>query len=125
VLVEEIDVIDAEALKRALAGPPDVLWASVRGPVARRVGIDHEPELGRDLELVALAGDGPPEELLVGVGAVDLGGVEKRDPQLERAVDRRQACLLVAGAVGPGHAHASQALGRYLQALASQSSSNH
>jgi hypothetical protein len=40
-------------------------------------------------------------------------------------MDRGQARLLVTGPISPGHPHASQALGRYLQALASQSSSIH
>jgi len=51
VLIEEVNVIDAEPLERSLAGASHVVRASVGRPVARGIRIDHEPELGRDLEV--------------------------------------------------------------------------
>src|SRR5262249_31609914 len=121
VLVEEVDVADAEALERSVDRAPDVLGAAVDAarPGARRV--DREAELGGHLELVPTTGDRAPDEPLVGVWPVDLGGVEECHAELERAVDRPKARLLVALAVGPGHAHAAEALGGYLEPLASQS----
>jgi hypothetical protein len=118
-------VIGPEPLQRALTRAPDVLRAPVDAAVARLLGIDHEPELGRDLELVAAAGDGAPYKLLVRVRAVDLGGVEEGDAELERAIDRLESRRLIATAVGVRHPHATQSLRRYLQAVASQLSSIH
>ena len=54
----------------------------------RVVGVADDAELGREEDLVAAAGDRPPDQLLVGVGAVHVGGVEERDAELEGAVDR-------------------------------------
>ena len=50
------------------------------------------------------------DELLVGEGAVDLGGVDQRDAEVERAVDGADGLGVVgAGAgVGGGHAHAAE-----------------
>ena len=56
--------------------------------------------------------DRPADQLLVGERAVDVGGVEERDAELERAVDRRDRLVVVARAVELGHAHAAEADGR-------------
>ena len=42
--------------------------------------------------------------------AVHVGGVEQRDAEFERAVERRLRLSVVAGSVGLAHAHAAQAL---------------
>ena len=43
---------------------------------AGAAGVGHEPELGGEHHLVAAALDRAADEFLVGVGAVDLGGVD-------------------------------------------------
>ncbi len=75
VLVVEVDVIDAEPPQRRLAGMANVLGPAVDGEAAVPV-TGGEPELGGDDDLVATALHRPPDQFLVGVGAVDVGGVE-------------------------------------------------
>ena len=117
-LVVEVDVIGRQAFERALTRAPDVLGASIDAPIAGVLSVDREPELGCDLELVPAPGDGTPHELLVRIGAVDLGGVEEADSKLERAIDRLQARRLITAAVGVGHPHAPQSLRGYVKSLA-------
>ena len=45
------------------------------------------------------AGERPADDLLVGALAVDVAGVEERDPELERALD--QVLALASGDVAP------------------------
>src|SRR5205823_14637851 len=62
-----------------------------------------------------------PGQLLVRAVAVDVGGVEEVDPELDRAVDRRDRLLLVGRPVPGRHAHAAEALRRHFEALAERS----
>ena len=114
VLVVEVDVVGAQALaasasieRRTFSGEPSMTrrsgWSVGRRPA--------DPELRRDRHLVAAPGERPAEQLLVRVRAVDLGGVEERAAELERAVDRRDRLRLVGGAVEGAHAHAAEADG--------------
>ena len=58
------------------------------------------------------AGDGLADELLVGEGAVHVGGVEEADAEVEGPVDGVDALLLVRRAVELAHPHAAEAEGR-------------
>ena len=69
--------------------------------------------------------DGAPHENLVGVRAVDVGGVQEVDAELERAVDGGDRLVVVAGAVELGHAHAAEAEGGDGRALEAQSACLH
>jgi len=71
---------------------------------------DHA-ELGGQHDLVTPALQGAADEFFVGVRAVDLGGVEEGDAEVEDAVDGADGLgVVAAGAgVGEGHAHRSQA----------------
>ena len=124
-LVEEVDVPDPETLERALACAPDVLRAPVHAPVPGPGTVDREPELRRDLEPLAAARNRAPHQLLVRVRPVDLGRVQERDPEVQRAVDRLEPRALVAAAVGVRHAHAPEPLRRHLEPLASKRPSLH
>src|SRR5947209_1445339 len=42
------------------------------------------------------------------MGSVDVGGVEKGDPELERSLDRRERFVVVTSAVKIGHPHAAK-----------------
>ena len=112
VLVVEVDDVDAEPLQRGVAGGADVLRPAVHA--AAPVGGALDAELRREHDLVAATGDRPPDELLVGEGAVHVGGVEQRHAEVERAVhdgDRLGLVAAVGGAVEVRHPHAAQALG--------------
>ena len=59
-----------------------------------------------------------PDELLVGVRAVDLGGVEEGDAAVHRGAEQRDHLLPVGlVAVAAGHAHAAQPDGGDLRAV--------
>src|SRR5215217_4551364 len=51
-------------------------------------GVGYESELRGDPDPVASALDGLPDDLLAQERPVDLGGVDMRDAEIERAVDR-------------------------------------
>ena len=116
VLVVEVDRVDAEALQRRLAGRADVLrLAADAEELARRSA--HVPELRREHDLVAAAGDRLPDEPLVRAPAVHVGRVEEGDSELDRALDRRDRLTLVGGAVELGHPHAAEPERRDLEPL--------
>ena len=108
VLVVEIDGIDAQALQRGVAGGANVFRTSIDADPAP-VGIALVAELGRQDDLVAAAADGAADQPLVGERAVHVGGVEKVDAEVERAVDGGDRLRVVVRAVELGHAHAAQA----------------
>ena len=108
VLVVQVDVVGVEPAQRSFDGDADVLGAAV-GPDS--AGVRHEPELGGEHHLVAAALEGAADEFLVGVGAVDLGGVDQGDAEVEGPVDGADGFGVVAAGpgVGGGHAHRAQA----------------
>ena len=110
-LVVEVDGVDAEALQAGLAAGAHVLGLAADPAPERVVGIADDAELGGDDDAVAPALDRLADEDLVGVRTVDVGRVEERDPEIERAVDRGDAFGLVGRAVELGHAHAAEAEG--------------
>jgi hypothetical protein len=114
VLVQHVDVVDAEALQAGVDHVADVLGAAV---VPEPSG---EPELGGEDDLVAEACDGPADDPLVLPPAVDLSSVEERDAEVVRAAYRRDALRDVAGAVGHGDPHAAVADGGDGRALLSE-----
>ncbi len=121
VLVVQIDVLDAEVRER----PVDRLAHVLGTPDDRAtaVGIHVVPELGREYDLVTPPRDRAADELLVLAHAmpVDVGGVEEEDPELERAMDRRDRLLFVGRAVPRRHPHAAEALRGDLEPLSERS----
>lgn len=71
----------------------DVVWVVVHGVVGWVVGVDREVELGGDFEFVAVVCDRCVDQLFVGVGVVDLGGVEECDVEFVCVID---CCVLFA-----------------------------
>ena len=97
VLVVEVDRLDAEPLA---ATPRRPSGRTRRLPLIPRYSpcaAAHVPELRRDHDLVAAAGDRLADELLVRDRAVHVGRVEEGDSELERALDRRDRLALVGG----------------------------
>ena len=120
VLVVEVDVVGAEPLQRAVDRAAHVLGRAVERADGREVAgprrrLDAPRELGGEDVLVAVALDRPPDELLVGHRPVELGRVEEVDPELQRALDRRDGLALVGRAVEGRHPHAPQAEGGDLE----------
>jgi hypothetical protein len=108
-------VVGPEALERAVDRLPHVLRRPIqpaeRGHVAADDAIHLPLELGRDHVFVPLTLDRLADQLLVGQWAIDLGGVDEVDAELERASDCCYRFRLVGGAVEGRHAHAAEAEG--------------
>jgi hypothetical protein len=67
------------------------------------------PNFRGEDDLVAPVLQGASEQLLVRFRAVELGGVEERAPELDRAMDRADGLAFVGRAVEGAHAHAAEA----------------
>ena len=113
-------MVDAETLQRAFGRLTDVLGPPVDAARRRIVGVADEAELRREQDLIAAVGHGAPEESLVGVRTVGVGGVEEGHAQVERAMDRGHGLGVVAVAVELGHTHAAKAEGGDGRALEAQ-----
>nr|BFE73389.1 hypothetical protein GCM10020092_066900 [Actinoplanes digitatis] len=122
VLVEEVDPVGAQPPQRRVGDPADVLGTAVHA--VRAAAADVEAELGGDDDPVAQRLEGLADQLLVDVGAVDLGGVEERDAGLDGATQDADHLVAVAGVrpVCLAHAHAAEAEGGDPQSLAERSS---
>lgn len=98
VLVEQVDAVGPQSLQRLLDHRADAL-----GPAVEREAplgaLEIESELGREYYPVAsAAAQHPPEEFLVGIGAVNLGGIEQGHARFD-GLDQGGLAL---GGVGPG-----------------------
>jgi hypothetical protein len=80
-----------------------------RGSTVRGV-VGDEPELGRQDHAVAMAFQSAADEFLIGVRAVDFGGVDQIDAEVEGAVDGvdGSASSLPASVLAMGHAHGAE-----------------
>src|SRR5581483_7759258 len=107
VLVIEIDRVDLQALQRRVARLADVLRRSVDAEELALLAA-HVPELRRDDDGVAAAADRAADEPLVRERTVHVGRVEKVDPEIDRAMDRRDRFLVVAAGVELRHPHAAE-----------------
>jgi hypothetical protein len=104
--------------KRRLARAARVLRARVDAP--RPALVADDAELRRQDDVVAAIRDRRAHELLVLAAAVHVGGVQQRDPERQRAVDRLDRLVVVGRTVELGHAHAAEAEGRDLEAVAAE-----
>ncbi len=110
VLVVEIDVIEAEALERSIAGLADVLGLARDAPEGGVFSFAEIGELGGEKDFVAAGLDGVADQLFVVAHAVDVGGVEEGDAEVERAKEGGGGLFVVAFAVELAHAHAAETL---------------
>jgi hypothetical protein len=111
VLVVEVDPVGGQALEGAFDGRVDVGRAVVEG-AGSAPGMGHEAELGGDQDVVASGRDRVADDFLAVERAVDLGGVDVGDAEVECAVDGVDGLGVVqaaAGGVGAGHGHGTQA----------------
>jgi hypothetical protein len=87
VLIEEVDAIRPQALKRPLEALLDRLGAAVETSRAARRALEVEAELGGDHDFVAHRLERLAHKLFVRVRTVDLGRVEEGDPELHCTPD--------------------------------------
>ena len=86
VLVVEVDVIDSQPAQRSFHRDSNIRRRAV-GLERRTGGMRNQSELRRQHHLIATARDGLTHQFLIGVRAVDFGGVDQADAQIERAMD--------------------------------------
>jgi hypothetical protein len=100
----------------------DMLGMTVQlAPTRLAAGSRSEPEFRRDHDAVADRRQGLADQFLVGERAVNFGGVEERNPALDRGADKGDHLLLVLGrTIGKAHAHAAEPDRRNLEAALSQ-----
>ena len=82
-------------------------------PTKAPSAVRYVAELRGQHDLLAPPADGLAHEDLVRMGAVDVGGVQEVDPQLQGPVDRGDRLGFVAGPVELAHPHAAQPQGRH------------
>src|SRR5580704_601529 len=109
-----VDVVGAEPLqavgdKVLHCGRPGVETAKGAIRSAKRAELHAQDRL-----LPQPAAQGAAYQHLVVAHAVEIAGVEKRDPGVERRMDRRDALAFIRRAVEVAHAHAAEADGRNL-----------
>ena len=124
-LVVEVDRRHAKAAEAAFDRTSYVLGTAVEPAHRRVLRIAQDAELGGEEHLTASALDGTPDELLVGVRAVDVGGVEEVDAEVQRVADGRDRFRVVPSGIEIAHPHAAQADGRDPRAVAAQLSCVH
>lgn len=118
VLVEQVDMVGAQALETGFGHGADVLGAAVQAGIGARI---PEAELGGDHQLVAVRRQGLAEQVFIGVRAVHFGGVEEGHAAFNGRVQQGDAlAALDRLAIGMGQAHATQAQGGNLQAAAAE-----
>ena len=103
----------SQPLQGALDRGPDVRRAAVERSGAS-AGVRDQAELRRDHDIVATSLDGAADEFLVGVRAVDLGGVDVGDAQLQRPLDGADRLGVTAARIEvvAGHGHRAESEAR-------------
>jgi hypothetical protein len=125
VLVQEIDMIGAQAAQRGLDNVADVRGPAVQ-PDHLPPFVDVEAELGADQNLVAHRLKGFADKLLVRVRPVTFGRIEQRDPPVDCRPDDADRFLLVGGgAKAEAQSHAAKTNGGYKRAVFSEGAGFH
>jgi hypothetical protein len=108
VLVEQVDCLCAKPRERCVGYPLDLFGAAVES--GRLAVLYSPPELSGQHHLVPDGGQGLAHEILVEVGPVDLGGIEKCDSQVDGAAQDGDHRVPVARVrpVALRHAHAAE-----------------
>src|SRR5438552_2021349 len=89
VLIIKIDYIDIEPAQTSFARFLQVIRLAIDAAKLLFNRVAQNSELGRDDNFFAVTFQGAADQLFVGVRTVNVGGVEKRDPELERAMNGR------------------------------------
>ncbi|MCY1232377.1 hypothetical protein D9M72_448650 [compost metagenome] len=74
-LVVQVDMVRAQPLQAGLAAGTHIVGAAIDAARGRVGRVAHQAELGRQHDLATPPGDGAAHQCLVGVRAVDIGGV--------------------------------------------------
>ena len=118
VLVEQVDLLDAEPLERSLGNRADMLGPAVQARLLHAAR-DVEAELGGDHHPVTHRAQRFADQAFIGEGAIDFGSVEERDAAIDGGAQQgaalRRAQLAAIGEIQP---HAAIADRRDFEAVA-------
>ena len=118
VLVDEVDVIRAEAAQRALHRGTDRFGAAVPLDPDLLAALVAEAEFGGDDQSVALAFERLADQFLVLEGTVGLGRIQEGAAKLDGAMQRGDGLAFIRRTVGLAHRHAAETDRGDLQSLA-------
>jgi hypothetical protein len=108
VLVVQIDRFDAEALEARVAASSHVFRFAAHSAQIWFRFVAHDTKLRREKDLVANAAKRFAHQHLVVTHSVCVGGIQKGDSQINRAVNRRDRFGVIAATVKFRHAHAAK-----------------
>src|SRR5204863_8649448 len=80
----------------------------------------HVAELRGNRDLAAPPRNRLSDQTLVGKRPVHVGGIEERDTEIDRPMNRRNRCRIVAAGIKLRHPHAAEAFGRYRETRPSE-----
>src|SRR5207244_12559835 len=121
---KDIETVDAESLQVLLAVLRQIFRraAAAVSPCIRRA---RATGLGMNPDSFASPLERFRDQLMVVAVAVARRRVQKIDPQIERAVKRRDGFIIVRGTIHAGHAHAAEPYRRNFEVSASEPSVLH
>jgi hypothetical protein len=93
-LVQQIDDLNTQSLQRSLGSLADGVRMAAQAGVRLGRWIDCKAELGRNSDLVAHVAQSLADNLLVGKGTIDFGGIEEGDAQIDCRSDQRDALFI-------------------------------
>src|SRR5439155_14650324 len=88
VLVVEVNDLDTETTKAGLTSGANVFRSAI-DPTYIGIDSSDNAELGGQKHLVTAPPNRPPDQLFIRERAVDVGSVQKVDPQVECRMNRR------------------------------------
>src|SRR5438874_13236908 len=93
-LIQQIDGVDLEPSQRGLDALFDVLRPTVQTDWMRIfLGVNLEPELGRDHDLLTHRSESLAHELFIHERTVNFRGIEERDAAFDRCPNERNQLL--------------------------------
>src|SRR5690606_6607719 len=121
VLVKQVNGFYSEPLQRLVRHLLDVLGPAVEAqPTWVPVGMELKPKLGGDHHFATKGLESFADEFFICIGAIYLGGIEKRDAPLHRSPDQGDHLFPgTDGRVAEAHPHTAEPERRYLQAALS------
>src|SRR4029077_120253 len=107
-LVIKIDAINAEPAQTRFARLLYVFWFAANPAKSRRIRVTQDSKLCRDDNAMAFAANSASDQFLIRVRTVNIGSIEKSNPQVDCAIDGGERFRIVAVAVKFRHAHTAQ-----------------
>ena len=119
-LVVQIDGSYPQTLQAPLAAGLHVFRPAIDAPHRRVRLVAHNSELGGEKNLFAHAANRLANKHFVVAIAVNVRGVQKRDAQLNRTMNRSRRFRIVPRSIKFGHPHTAQTQGGNKRAVLSQ-----